>query len=265
MALYTEAPTSELARVVADKLAVVPGLLAFFGADRITVLSRAEVQAPIRTALLAVIPREVKPVRTGEDLEINLPVLIRFYLPVETPIARRTAPAAPTATAGDASSTVGTFWYRISDADQDGESAASLPVSITVDHHTPVLGLPATTRDGHRIWRATAEDGQYHYAGLALRGITSWADTVAAADLRDELAPILDYQEMLMWAAIKALFATPDAEMLETAGRYYADAALEVDPKAPVLVTRRNLMLYEFPATFPIVVNAATGLNVTGA
>lgn len=265
MALYTEAPTSELARLVADKLAAVPGLVSFFGLDRITVLSRAEIQTPIRTPLLAVIPREVKPVRVGEDLEINLPVLVRIYLPAETPIARRIPPDAPTATAGDASSTVGTFWYRISDADSEGESAASAPVSITVDHETPVLGLPATTRDGHRIYRATAEDGQYHCAGLALRGVTTWADTVAEADLRDELAPILDYQEMLVWACIKAIFATPDDEMLESGGRYYADAALEVEPRGPVLVTRRNLMLFEFDYTFPIVVNAATGQNVTGA
>jgi hypothetical protein len=263
MSLYTEAPTSQLARLVAEKLAVVPSLLSFFGADRITVLSRAEAQTPIRTPLLGIVPLEVKPVRVGEDLEINLPVLVRFYLPVETPIARRTPPAAPTVAQGAASTTSGTFWYRISDADSAGESAASAAVSITVTNKTPVLTFPATARSGFRIWRATAEDGQYHYAGLHLGSGGTWSDTVTAADLRDELAPILDYQEMLVWAAIKAMFATPDAEMLEDGGRQYADAALNVDPRGPVLITRRNLMLYEFNATFPIVVNAATGQNVT--
>ncbi len=109
MSLYTEAPTSKIARLVCQLLAARPGLLAFFGADRITVYSRAEANTPIRTPLLAVIPQAVKPVRVGEDLEINLPVLIRAYLPVETPIARRTPPAAPTATQGDASTTSGTF------------------------------------------------------------------------------------------------------------------------------------------------------------
>lgn len=265
MSLYTEAPTSELARLVAQKLAAVPSLLSFFGSDRITVLSRAEAQVPIRRALLAVVPREVKPVRIGEDLEIHLPCLVRFYLPVETPISRRTVPTGLSVAQGATSTISGTFWYRISDVDSDGESAASAPVSITVTLHTPVLTLPATARSGLRIWRATSEDGQYHLAGRTLAGTTSWADTVAAADLRDELAPILDYQEMLVWAGIKALYADPDAEMLEEGGRYHADAALEVEPRGPVLITRRNLMLYEFNATFPIVVSAATGENVTGA
>jgi hypothetical protein len=264
MSLYTQPSTSKIAELVAARFAADAGLVSFFGADRIAVLSRAEIQCPIRKALLGVIPQSVKPVRVGEDLEINLPVLVRAYFPVETPIARRTAPTGLAVNQGPASGISGTFWYRFSEVDQDGESAASAPVSITVTSHTPRLSFPATTRDGFRVWRATAEDGQYHFAAVLPAGTTTWDDTVAAAELRDELAPILDYQEMVIWRAIQVLY-TDDAEMLEEGGQAYADAALEVDLRGPVLITRRNLMAYDFNATFPIVVHAATGENVTSS
>ena len=262
MSLYTETSTTQIARLLASLLAANTKLAAFFGTDRITVLSRSEAQTPIRKPLLGIVPQVVKPVRVQGDLEMNLPVSVRLYLPVETPIARRTAPAAPTVAQGATSTTSGTFWYRISEVDEDGESAASAAVSVTVSSKTPVLTLPATTRLGFRIWRATSENGQYRYAGLSLGSAGTWSDTVAAADLRDELAPILDWQESLVWEAITTLF-TGDAELLEESGRYHADAALEVEPKGPVLVARRNLYFYEFLATFPIVVEAATGTNVT--
>jgi hypothetical protein len=262
MSLYAEAPTSKVARLVAQLLAARPRLAAFFGADRITVLSRAEASLPIRRPLLGVVPQSVKPIRRGEDLEFNLPVTVRIYLPVETPIARRTPPAAPTAATGPVSATSVDAWYRISDADQDGESAASDPVRITTTLRAAALALPATTRAGFRIWRATAENGQYHYAGLCLGSAGTWVDTVAEAALRDELAPILDYQESLVWEAIETLY-TGEAEMLEDGGRYHADAALEVSLRGPALITRRNLLLYEFDAVFPILIEAATGTNVT--
>lgn len=262
MSLYAEAPTSKIARLVAGKFAARPRLAAFFGPDRITVLSRSEASLPIRRALLGVVARAVKPIRRGEDLEFNLPVTVRIFLPVETPIARRTPPAAPTAATGPVATTSVDAWYRISDADQDGESAASAPIHITTTNRAAALALPATTRDGFRIWRATVEDGQYRYAGLNLGSGGTWVDTVAEEDLRDELAPILDYQESLVWEAIETLY-TGEAEMLEEEGRYHADAALEVSLRGPALVARRNLLVYEFDAAFPILVEAATGQNVT--
>lgn len=262
MSLYAEAPTAKIARLVAARYAARPRLLAFFGADRITVLSRAEASLPIRRALLGVVPQSVNPVRRGEDLEINLPVTTKIYLPVETPIARRTPPAAPTVATGPVSTTSVDAWYRISDADQDGESAASAPVHITTTNRRAALTMPATTRDGFRVWRASAEDGQYHYAGLCLGSAGTWEDDVPDADLRDELAPILEYQEAIVWEAIETLY-TGETEMLEEDGRYHADAALEVKLRGPGLVARRNLLLYEFDAVFPILVEAATGQNVT--
>lgn len=260
MSLYAEASTSKIARLVAEKLAARPRLAAFFGADRITVLSRSEASLPIRGALLGVVAQSVKPIRRGEDLEINLPVTVRIYLPVETQIARRTSPAAPVAATGPVSTTSVDAWYRISDADSSGESAASLPVHVTTTNRLASLTMPATTRDGFRVWRASAEDGQYHYAGLSLGSAGTWVDDGATG--RDELAPILDYQEAIVWEAIEALY-TGETEMLEDGGRYHADAALEVNLRGPALVTRRNLLLYEFDAVFPILVEASTGTNVT--
>lgn len=262
MSLYAEPATAKIARLVAERFAARPALAAFFGADRITVLSRSEASLPIRRPLLGVVPQSVKPIRRGEDLEINLPVTVRIYLPVETPIARRTPPAAPTAATGPVTTTSVDAWYRISDADQDGESAASSPIHITTTNRAAALALPATTRDGFRIWRAAAEDGQYHYAGLCLGSAGTWVDDVADVELRDELAPILDYQESIVWEAIETLY-TGEAEMLEEDGRYHADAALEVSLRGPALITRRNLLLYEFDAVFPILIEAATGGNVT--
>jgi hypothetical protein len=262
LSLYSEPSTSKVARLVAQVLAARPRLVSFFGADRITVLSRAEASLPIRRPLLGVVPQSVKPVRVGGDLEFNLPVTVRIYLPVETPIARRTAPAAPAAATGPVTTTSVDAWYRISDVDQYGESAASAAVHVTTSLRAAALTMPVTTRDGFRVWRATAEDGQYHFAGLSLGSAGTWIDTVAEADLRDELAPILDYQEALVWEAIEALY-TGEAEMLEDDGRYHADAALEVTPRGPALITRRNLLLYEFDAVFPILIEAATGTNVT--
>ena len=262
MSLYAEAPTSKVARLVAQLLAARPRLAAFFGPDRITVLSRSEASLPIRRALLGVVAQSVKPIRRGEDLEINLPVTVRIYLPVETPIARRTAPAAPVAATGPASTISVDAWYRISDADSSGESAASEPVHVTTTNRRAALTMPVTTRDGFRIWRSSAEDGQYHYAGLCLGSAGTWVDDVADADLRDELAPILDYQEAIVWEAIETLY-TGETEMLEDGGRYHADAALEVSLRGPALITRRNLLLYEFDAIFPILIEAATGENVT--
>lgn len=262
MSLYAEPSTSKIARLVAERFAARPALAAFFGADRITVLSRAEASLPIRRPLLGVVPQSVKPLRRGEDLEINLPVTVRIYLPVETPIARRTPPAAPSAATGPVSATSVDAWYRISDADQDGESAASAAVHVITTLRQAALTMPVTTRDGFRIWRSSAEDGQYHYAGLCLGSAGTWVDDVADADLRDELAPILDYQEAIVWEAIETLY-TGETEMLEDGGRYHADAALEVNLRGPALITRRNLLLYEFDAVFPILIEAATGENVT--
>lgn len=262
MSLYVQPSTSKVVELAIRIPAADAGLVSFFGADRITVLSRSELQIPIRTPLLGAMPQPVKPLRVGEDLEINFPVLFRVYFPVETPIARRTPPAGLAVTQGPASAISGEFWYRISDADEAGESAASGPVSITVTNHTPRLAFPVTARDGFRIWRASERDGQYHFAASVLSGTATWDDTVAAADLRDELAPIPDYQEMVTWACIQALY-TNDAEMLEDGGRYYADAALSVELRGPFYVARRNLMAYEFNAVFPFVASAATGQNVT--
>ena len=66
--------------------------MSFFGADRITVLSRAEASIPIRHPLLGVVPQAVKPVRIQGDFSVEFPVTVRIYLPVETPIARATDP-----------------------------------------------------------------------------------------------------------------------------------------------------------------------------
>lgn len=263
MSLYSEPSTAKIARLVAEKLAARPRLVSFFGADRITVLSRAEISLPIRRPLLGVMPKAVKPVRTSTDLAFELPVTVRAYLPVETPIARRTPPAAPVAATGPVSTTSVDAWYRISDADSAGESAASAAVHITTTDRSAALTMPATTRGGFRVWRSDSEDGQYRFAGLSLGSGGMWIDTVAAADLRDELAPILDYQEAIVWEAIEALFADGDAEMLEDGGRAHADAALSIDLRGPLLIERRNLHLYEFDVVFSVLIEAATGQNVT--
>jgi len=263
VSLYSEPSTSKIARLVAQKFAARPRLVSFFGADRITVLSRAEASLPIRRPLLGVVPQAVKPVRIQGDFSIEFPVTVRIYLPVETPIARRTAPTAPTAATGPTSTTSVDAWYRISDADSAGESAASAAVHITTTNRLAALTMSTTTRDGFRVWRSDAEDGQFRFAGLSLGSGGTWVDYVAAADLRDELAPILDYQEALIWEAIETLYADDEAEMLEDEGVYHADAALDVEPRGPVLVQRRNLHLYEFDAVFPILIRAATGQNVT--
>ncbi len=260
MSIYAEAPTSKIARLVAEKLAARPRLAAFFGADRITVLSRSEASLPIRSALLGVVAQSVKPIRRGGDLEINLPVTVRIYLPVETPIARRTAPSAPVAATGPVSTTSVDAWYRISDIDSEGESAASEPVHVTTTNRLASMTMPATAREGFRIWRASAEDGQYRFAGLSIGSAGTWVDDGTVQ--RDELAPILDYQESIVWEAIETLY-TDEAEMLENGGRYHADAALEVNLRGPDIAAGRNLLLYRFDAVFPILIEAATGTNVT--
>lgn len=246
MSLYTVTPQAKIADLVAALLLADPDLAGFFGA-RISVATEEEATSPITEPTLQVVglEDEAREIRPGGNIRCLVPILIRAYLPVATPALRYlTIPSAPTAGAHVTGTLTGTRGYRLTEVTAEGQSFASSVLSVTVTSKYPVLTMPSPSSAsvlGRIVWASPVGMTRYHWAAYVPRAESTWTDTLADADLGDDLAPDPTFRQALVGEIEQVIFANLP---LVDGGVQYTHPTPIVTTIKPALNTRRNLMVY---------------------
>lgn len=249
-----ETPHGVIPFVMRELLAAGAGMAAFF--DRIAVVEESQLAGPIRIPSLLVVPGELAQVRVvGGQMECDQPVSILGVFPPETPwVPDLPAPAAPTLTPTGTSGWTGALRYRVTQANEWGESEASPESLVTVSAAgitvtRPTLDASATC---WRVWASAVGRTALRWAATLPASVTSWLDD---GTRRDDLAPIPFHAERWLDEAQAILIRN---EVLLYGGTRYASAAMESQITGERRIPVRNLRVRELFVKVPTLVDAAT-------
>lgn len=247
-------PHAVIPLVMREILAANATLAAFF--DRIAVVERRQLRGPMVTPSLLVVPGALSQRREiGGDFEADYTINVLGVFPAETPwIPDLPALDAPSVTAAGSGTRTGLYRYRITQANEWGESEAGAEASATADADIVTVTRPtlAATATCWRAWASVAGKTALRCAAALPASVTSWIDD---GTRRDELAPIPFFAEDWLDEAQKVLIAN---ETLEWLGIRYASAAMGCEQSGDDLIAVRNVRVRELVVTVPTLIDPLT-------
>ena len=254
----------EIPRLVRDVLAADADLAAYF--EQISLADLYQLEGPIRTPALYVVPGTLAQARqVGGEAEGVYTVSVAAVLPVPTPFRYDLAAlAVPTSALAASGPLTGTYGYRVTQFNADGESVASPLLTVAPSSQWVTVTRPTLAGGalGWRLWRTEANRTAMRHLVTLRADATTFKDTVPDAGLSDELAPIPFYAEALLDHAAKVLYAN---ERLPESGTASASAALAVQQGRDEIALARNLRVRELVLTIPTYFNTTDSLVITGS
>jgi len=254
----------EIPRLVRDVLAADADLAAYF--EQITLADLYQLDGPIRTPSLYVVPGALAQERqVGGEAEGLYAISVVAVLPPPTQFRHDIAAlAVPTSALAATGPLTGTYGYRVTQFNADGESAASplLTVAPSAQWVTVTRPTLASGALGWRLWRTEANRTAMRHLVTLRADATSFKDTIPDAGLADELAPIPFYAEALLDHAAKVLYAN---ETLLESGTAYASAAMAIQQGRDEIASNRNLRIRELAVRVTTYINTTTSLVINGS
>ena len=233
--------------------------LAFFGSKGIRQVSSEALDHAVRPPLLAIVAGQQKMSRVvgGEaDLLYTVPVLM--FLPRQTPVNPDVPiPAAPGVTPTTGTLT-GTFRYRVTGWNAEGESWASPEAVITLAGQGAALAFTAPPGViGLRVWRTPDGGTGARYLETMQAGKLALVDSVPDCKLGDELAPVELFVENLKDFVRTILYQ--NETLREETGVDIADACLVMDDRLDSIDHGRNLRVVGFKASVHTIYGTVDG------
>ena len=255
-----DTPHAVIPLVIREILAANAALAAFF--DRIEVRERRQLRGPIVRPSLLVVPGTLAQLRaTGGGMDCNFSVSILAALPPETLwTPTLAAHAAPTAVAAGAGALTGDYRYRITQANEWGESEAGAELSVTADADVVTVTRPTLSASATcwRVWASVAGRTALWWGATLPAATTSWIDD---GTRRDDLCPIPFLAEDKLNDAQSVLMQN---ESLTWSGVRYATEAMESQIVGDDVIPVRNIRLRELLVKIPTLVDPVTKRILTG-
>lgn len=254
----------EIPRLVREVLKADADLAGYF--EQIALADLYQLDGPIRTPSLFVVPGTLAQTRqVGGEAEGTYTVSVAGVFPVPTPFRYDLAAlAAPTGALASSGPLTGSYVYRITQFNADGESAASPTLTVAPSAQWVTLTRPSLTSGalGWRVWRGEANRTALRHVVTLRADVASWKDTIPDSGLGDELAPIPFYAEALLDHAAKVLYAN---ESLTDGGIRSASYALAVQQGRDEIASARNLRIRELVLTIQTYIDTTTSLVINGS
>lgn len=264
MSISYDSVSTIIPRRVRAILAADADLAAYF--EQITLADLYQLEGPIRPPALFVVPGTMKQDRqVGGETEATYSVHVVAVLPVPTPFRYDLAALnAPTAGLTSSGPLTGTYGYRVTQFNADGESEASALLTSSPSAQWVTITRPSLSASalGWRVWRTEAGRSALRHAVTLRADATTWVDTLPDSALGDELAPIPFYAEALLDHAAKVIYAN---ERLVETGTAYASAAVTVQQGRDEIATARNLRVRELVVSIPTYFDSTTSLVINGS
>lgn len=249
-----DTPHAVIPLVIREILAANAGLAAFF--ERIEVRERRQLRGQILRQSLLIVPGQLTQLRaTGGGMDCNFSVSVLAAFPPEilwTPALA--ALAAPSVTASGTGSMTGAYRYRVTQANEWGESAAGAEATVTADADVVTVTRPslAASATCWRVWASDAGRTALRWAATLPAAATSWVDD---GTRRDDLAPIPFLAEDKLDDAQSVLIQN---ESLTWEGVRYATEAMEAQIVGDDVIPVRNIRLRELLLKIPTLVDPVT-------
>lgn len=248
-----DSPHAVIPLVVREILAADAGLAAFF--DRIAVVERRQLRGPIVRPSLLIVPGVLTQVREiGGTMDCTFSLSVIGVFPPETQWSPHLAAVqAPTLSVAGSGSMSGVYRYRITQANELGESEAGTEATSATAASNQITVTRPTLAAGATCWRVWASDAgrtALRWSATLPAATTTWADD---GTRRDDLAPIPFLAEDWLDGAQSVLLQN---ETLEYSGTRYATAAMECEVSGDDVLPTRNLRIRELVVKVPTLVDA---------